>query len=134
MTRPYPRPVRPGDASQPGASLRLVSSCQSPARPAPQNRGFAPLDGWGRHREAGRPLPLPTTRAWRENFPRVWQAFLHDHFGGDPEVIAAAFQVRTQTARNWVQALHCPNGWVVSWAMMRWRAEIAAAALRLGVR
>lgn len=133
MTRsPFPRAVQPGDID--GAPVRLVSSCQSPARLASQNRGFAPLDGRGRHRDAGRPLPMPGTRAWREGFPRVWQLFLRDQFGGDPEVIAAAFEVRPQTARNWLEALHCPTGWVVSWAMMRWRAEIAAAALRLGVR
>lgn len=133
MSRPF-RPVRPGDAPPSGAPLRLASSCQNPAPAAPQIRGFAPLDGRGRHREAGRPPVLPATRAWREGFPQVWQVFLRDQFGSDPEVIAATFGVRPQTARNWLEAAHCPTGWVVSWAMLRWRAEIAAAALRLGVR
>lgn len=118
------------------APVRLVSSCPDPAPRAPANRGFAPGGGRGRGREAGRaPAPLPDPVRWRGMMPAVWQAWLLGRWGNDPHRVGAVFGVRTQTARNWLEGLHAPTGGAASWAMMRpdWRAEILAAALRLGV-
>ncbi len=117
----------------PRPRVTLVASSPAPARPSPQTRGFAapPQGGRGRGRAAARRASGPL--AWRADFARIWQLFLLDHYGADPHAVAAEFDVRVQTARNWLQGLHKPTGDVVAWAMLRWRAEITAAALRVGV-
>lgn len=121
---PFPRP-------------RLIASCDAPAPAARQNRGFAPVDGRGRTRQAvraaGTPTPrLPDPAIWRTEFPAIWRAFLMARWGDDAIGIAAAFGVRVQTARNWLSGLHRPTGDVAARAMLAWRAEILPAALRVG--
>ena len=120
-------------------SLRLVAASGASSRRAAavsrQYRGFAPGGGRGRGRHTARAAgPLPDPIAWRGGFARVWQAFLLARWGTDPHAIAEAFGVRVQTARNWLDGLHVPTGDVAARAMLAWRGEILAAALRVGVR
>ncbi|MCA2012417.1 hypothetical protein LCM17_13040 [Cereibacter sphaeroides] len=118
--------------ARPLSPIRLIASSPEPAAPARQNLGFAPAGGRGRgirqHRSA-RVLPDPVI--WRGDFARIWCAFLLNRWGRDPHGIAEAFGVRVQTARNWLDGLHTPTGDVAARAVLGWRAEILAAALRV---
>lgn len=119
--------------------LKLVHSQPAPAR-APASRpirGFAPRGGRGRSAGDARGasgFALRDPLAFRAAFPAIWQRFLIARWGDDAHAIAAHFDVRVQTARNWLGGLHRPVGDVVAHAMFTHRAEIAAAALALGVR
>lgn len=119
--------------------LTVASSSPHPAPPARQNRGFAPDGGRARGRYAARRAHvvgdcagvLPDPRAWRAQFPAIWQCFLLDQFGRDPHAVAEALGVRLQTARNWLDGLHRPTGDVVAVVMLHWRRELLAAALKV---
>lgn len=74
---------------------------------------------------------LPDPRIWRAQFPAIWQRFLLDRFGGDPRVIADIMGVELQTARNWLGGLHRPSGDVAAAAMLHWRRDLIAAALKV---
>jgi len=119
----------------------LSIASTSPALPAParQNRAFAPEGGRGRGRETARQahvvgdkaFQLPDARLWQAQFPAIWQRFLIDLFGDDPHAVKDALGVNLQTARNWLEGLHCPRGDAVARLMLHWRRELIAAALKV---
>lgn len=123
----------------PPKDLRLVASCPAPAAPGRQNRGLAPRGGRGRGRYAARQaavvsdcaLALPDPRAWKAQFPAIWQRFILARWGRDPHAASRDLGVNLQTARNWIDGLHVPTGDVVARAMLMWRRELLAAAIQV---
>lgn len=84
-----------------------------------------------RHQDGGIAVQKSQTKVfdpyrYRAEFPDLWAGYLRAHFRS-PEAVAAAFDVRFQTALNWWQGAHRPSGDKVALAALADPAGFAAA-------
>lgn len=69
-------------------------------------------------------------RIYRENFQKVFAAYLNKHFHS-PEQVAKVFEVNRSTAERWMSGNHRPTGDAVAYAIAM-HGEIASQSFDIG--